>query len=203
LGFGAHRTLQAKWEWATRYGNMPEHPSFESMNEQSSVLIRPYRIDDASLLFNAARESISELMPWMPWCHPHYSYNESQSWIETQVAAFTRREAFAFGIVSDDGSYLGGCGLNQIDQRNRRANLGYWVRSTATRRGVATAATRLLRDWGFENCDLIRLEIVIGVGNLASQRVAEKAGAIREGILRNRLVLHGQPHDAVMFSFIR
>ena len=179
-------------------------PAAVNINHSSLLIDLSHRW--GSLHFFAVQRCsrvISEMMPWMPWCHPQYSYDESQSWIDTQVAAFTRHEAFAFGIFSDDGSYLGGCGLNQIDQGNRRANLGYWVRSTVTGRGVATAATRLLRDWGFENCDLIRLELVIAVGNLASQRVAEKAGAIREGILRNRLVLHGQPHDAVMFSFVR
>jgi RimJ/RimL family protein N-acetyltransferase len=44
---------------------------------------------------------------------------------------------------------------------------------------------------------------VIAAGNLASQRVAEKAGATREGILRGRLILHDVAHDAVMFSLTR
>ena len=47
-----------------------------------------------------------------------------------------------------------------------------------------------------------RLEILAAVDNIASQRVAEKAGAIREGIMRNRLVIHGKLYDAVMFSLI-
>ena len=75
-------------------------------------------------------------------------------------------------------AYLGGCGLNQIDHANGRANLGYWVRSSAVGRGVATAAVQLVRQWGFEQTSLLRLEVVIAVGNLASHRVAEKAGAI-------------------------
>jgi ribosomal-protein-serine acetyltransferase len=73
----------------------------------------------------------------------------------------------------------------------------------ATRHGVATAAVRALRDWAFERTDLIRLEIVIAVGNFASHRVAKKAGAVREGTLQRRLVLHGTVHDATMFSFTR
>jgi RimJ/RimL family protein N-acetyltransferase len=49
---------------------------------------------------------------------------------------------------------------------------------------------------------LNRIEILVAVDNLASQRVAAKVGAVREGILRNRLLLHGKIHDAVMFSLI-
>jgi len=173
------------------------------MPPQLDVRIRPYRLDDADLIFEAARESLAELGPWMPWCHPHYSLNESRLWLEEQVPAFEQGTAFEFAIVSTDGRYLGGCGLSQVDKLNRRANLGYWVRTTATRRGVATAAVHLLRDWGFQNTDLLRLEIVVAVGNIASQRVAEKSGAVREGTLRNRLILHGTVHDAAVFSFVR
>ena len=167
------------------------------------VRIRPYRLDDNSALWEAARESMAELQPWMPWCHPAYSPEESRSWLEAQVAAFARRDVFEFAITSDDGRYLGACGLNQIDRPNQRANLGYWVRSGATRRGVATAAVGLLRDWGFAHTDLVRLEVVIAAGNVARRRVAEKSGAHFEGVLRQRLLLHGVPHDAAMYSLVR
>jgi RimJ/RimL family protein N-acetyltransferase len=79
----------------------------------------------------------------------------------------------------------------------------YWVRSSARGRGVATAAVQRLRNWGFGHTALIRIEVVIAIGNRASLRVAEKAGATREGTLRSRLLLHGTAHDAAMFSFIR
>jgi len=72
-----------------------------------------------------------------------------------------------------------------------------------TRRGIASEAVRLVREWAFEHTDLVRLEVVVAVENLASQRVAEKAGAFREGILRSRLMLQGSTHDAVMYSFSR
>jgi RimJ/RimL family protein N-acetyltransferase len=139
----------------------------------------------------------------MPWCHPEYSIMESRSWLDVQVPAFEAGTAFEFAIVSTRGHYLGGCGLNQIDKANNRANLGYWVRSTAARRGAATAAVRSIRKWAFENTNLVRLEIVVATGNAASHRVAEKAGAVREGVLRRRLLLHGVAHDATMFSFTR
>jgi ribosomal-protein-serine acetyltransferase len=167
------------------------------------ILIRPYSVDDAEQIFNAVRESLPDLIPWMPWCHSRYSLNESRSWLEIQVPSFQERTNFEFAIVAGDGSYLGGCGLNQIDRLNLRANLGYWVRSGATRHGVATAAVQLLRNWGFQNTDLIRFEIVIAAENGASRRVAEKAGATREGVARDRLLLHGAAHDATIFSFIR
>jgi len=139
----------------------------------------------------------------MPWCHEQYPIEESRAWLEVQVPAFRDGRAFKFAIVVPNGRYLGGCGLNQIDKINKRANLGYWVRSSVTRRGVATVAVGLLRDWGFGHTDLVRLEVVIAAQNLTSQRVARKAGAEFEGTLRKRLWLDGIAHDATMFSFTR
>ena len=81
-------------------------------------------------------------------------------------------------------------------------NLGYWVRSSRVKHGIATAAALLLADFGFKELKLNRIEILAAVENHASQRVAAKAGAMREGILRNRLLLHGKIHDAVIFSLI-
>lgn len=167
------------------------------------ILIRPYRLDDADAVHKAALESIADLAPWMPWAHSEYSIEESRAWLELQVPAFSRGTTFEFAIVTETDELLGGCGLNQFDRMNRRANLGYWVRSGAARRGVATTAVRTLRDWGFANTDLERIEIVMAVGNIASRRVAEKAGAVHEGILRSRLYLHGAANDAHIFSFTR
>jgi RimJ/RimL family protein N-acetyltransferase len=154
-------------------------------------------------MYEAVRESLGELIRWMPWCHRDYSIQEARTWLRVQVQAFNERKWFEFSIVDPHGRYVGQCGLNQFDELNRRCNLGYWVRSSAARRGVATHAVGLLRDWAFDHTNLERIEIVIATGNEASVRVAEKSGAVREGVLRHRLFLHGASVDAVMFSFVR
>jgi len=59
-----------------------------------------------------------------------------------------------------------------------------------------------LCQWAFGKKELHRIEIIMSVENIASQRVAEKAGAVREGILRQRLLLNGRRHDAVMFAVL-
>lgn len=167
------------------------------------VSIRPYQIDDVSALYEAAKESTVEVQPFLPWCHPDYAIEEAQNWIQLQIDNFRSGKEFQFVILSTNGKFLGGCGLNAIDQENRRANLGYWIRSSEARLGAATESTRLLVRWAFENTNLNRLEIVASTMNFASLRVAEKAGAAREGILRSRLLLHGVTHDAMVFSFVR
>ncbi len=165
--------------------------------------IRPYTPEDARALWEAARESVAEVGRWLPWCHPQYSMADADEWIRSRAPLAADGREYTFAIVGADGRFLGGCGLNQINRIHRFANLGYWVRTPATRHGVATEAVRQIADFAFGNTDLVRLEIVCAVGNDASQRVAERAGAAREGVLRHRLLLRGQAVDAVMYSLVR
>lgn len=173
------------------------------MSQNDAVVIRPYAIGDAGLIQEAVVESLDDLQPWMAWAHPGYTWEEARAWLELQVPAFEARTEFQFAIVSADGEYLGACGLNHLDTLNRRANLGYWVRSRAARQGIATRAVALLREWAFANSNLVRLEILVATGNASSRRVAVKSGAVEEGTLRQRLLLNGAFHDAVMYSIVR
>lgn len=73
----------------------------------------------------------------------------------------------------------------------------YWGKGIATR-AVKMAANAVFVEWGH----LERLEAVVDVENPASQRVLEKAGFKREGVLRKYYLLKGKPRDAVMFSLL-
>jgi ribosomal-protein-serine acetyltransferase len=174
-----------------------------SMSATGAIAIRPYRLSDVRAVHEAAMESVQRVEPFMPWCHPHLTEPEQRTWIEAQIEAFKTRTAFEFAIIDGTERYLGGCGLNQLDGVNRRANVGYWVRSSAVGKGVATAAIRLLVSWAWAHTDLGRLEVVVASTNLASLRTAHRAGATREGVLRRRLLLHDVMHDAEMLSFVR
>jgi len=92
--------------------------------------------------------------------------------------------------------------LNHVSRQYQMANLGYAVRTGRAGEGIATAAARLVAQYGFEKLGFQRIEIVVRKDNIASWKVAEKVGAMREGLLRNRLNLHGSPYDAYMHSLI-
>lgn len=167
------------------------------------IRLRPYSVADIPQLCEAAIESVDTVGPWLPWCHAGYKLSESEAWINAQVEAFRKGSEYEFAILSEQGAFLGGCGLNSIDATNARANLGYWVRSSAMRKGVAHTAVKLLVDWAFQNTTLNRLEILVATENHRSLGVASKVGAVREGILRERILIHGRYHDAVMFSVLK
>lgn len=168
-------------------------------NERKKIQIRPHKFYEAQALYDAVRESITDLSAWLPWCHTEYSIEESKEWISVQIQKREAQEEFSFGIFDDCGRLLGGCGLNQIDWEKKSANLGYWVRSLAMGRGVALKAVELLSAWSFKNTKLTTLEIKCALENIRSQRVAQKGGALDIGIRRKCIDMNGKKLDARVF----
>lgn len=168
-----------------------------------SVVLRPWRVADTRALFEAVVETSAELRPWMSWYTTAYCEAEARGFIEGSIAARAVGQAYEFAVLDAGERICGACGLNRIDGSNKLANLGYWIRSSRAGRGLATAAVLLLRDWAFAHTDLLRLEIVVDKDNVVSQRVAEKAGGQREGLLRKRLLVHGQARDAFLYALLR
>lgn len=108
------------------------------------------------------------------------------------------REAFA--IVDGAGSLLGIAVAPRIDRAGRTAELGYVVAPAARGRGVATRALRLLTEWGFGEVGALRLELLIGVENEPSKRVAARCGYVREGVLRSAHLKQDVRMDTELWS---
>jgi RimJ/RimL family protein N-acetyltransferase len=166
-------------------------------------MIRPCQPPDAEPVYEAVRESMKELSPWMPWCHRDYGIEDSRIWFGARSGLWQKGLEYDF-LIADraEGRPLGICSLNNLDRENRLANLGYWVRTSQVRQGVATACVPLVARFGFEELNLNRIEILAAAGNIPSQGLAKKIGAIREGRLRKRLVVRDHVYDAILFSLL-
>jgi ribosomal-protein-serine acetyltransferase len=181
---------------------MPHPAGSERVVEaDGAVAIRPFAVTDVEAVYEAVRASMDALSAWMPWCHASYAADDARAFLHyaEDVRAAGREYHFAT-IAERDGRLLGGCGLGAVDGINRTASLGYWVRSDAAGRGVATVAARLVAQFAFDELALALIEIRASVRNLASQRVAEKLGARRDAVLPGRLLLGTERHDAVVYS---
>jgi ribosomal-protein-serine acetyltransferase len=182
--------------------NLRLDPGIPLSFKTARFTIRRYELDDEATLYEAATESISEVHPFLPWCHPEYSIEDSRNWLLTIEPNWNDEKAYGFAIFDNrNGRFLGGCGLNSIDV-DPIANLGYWIRSSEVGKGVASEATIGLLQFGFQCLGLMRIEIMMSTQNKASKKVATNAGARLEGRLRNRLQLHGVNHDAYLYSLV-
>ncbi|MFO1338875.1 MAG: GNAT family protein [Burkholderiaceae bacterium] len=167
------------------------------------LLLRPFDDADAAAFVAAVRESVATVGRWMPWCHEAYAEQDALDWFALCRDELASGSAHEFGLFdARDGQLLGGAGLNFINPLHRMCNLGYWVRQSRQRQGVAARAVQALSAHAFGALGLQRAEIVVASDNLPSHAVARASGALWECTARNRLFLHGAPVAASVFSLV-
>ena len=167
------------------------------------LCIRPFQKDDAPAFVAAALESLATVGVWMPWCHEKFSLADAEAWFDACRRNLDAGSSYDVGLFSAaDGGLLGGVSINQLNRTHNFGNIGYWVRQTRQRQGIASRAVLSIAEFGFGKLGLTRLEIVVAEGNGPSRRVAQKAGAAFEAVARNRLVVRGTPRPAAVYSLI-
>jgi RimJ/RimL family protein N-acetyltransferase len=101
------------------------------------------------------------------------------------------------------GAFIGWCALTRCNPHHRSASLGYCLDQAAWGHGYATEATRVLLRWAFDTMDLNRVQAQTDTRNLASARVLDKLGFIREGTLREDCIVNGEISDSWIYGLIR
>jgi RimJ/RimL family protein N-acetyltransferase len=124
----------------------------------------------------------------------------ARRWLDRYEAAREDGSAEAFVAVDPDGRFLGLALAPEINQEAREVELGYILHPAARGRGAATEMLRLLTRWAFQELGAQRIELVINVDNAASERVAERCGYTREGVLRSTHLKGGRRSDTAVYS---
>ena len=170
------------------------------------LLLRPYDPDDAATLKDAVDTSLEHLRAFMEWAWAAPEpVGEVRRRLRAFRDAFRRGDDWIYGLFEADGSALvGGAGLHRR-VGPEALEIGYWIRASRVRRGLATEAAAALTRLAFESCGAIRVEIHVDPENTASLAVAERLGYLREATLRKRLppIRPGEPRrDEVVFSLL-
>jgi RimJ/RimL family protein N-acetyltransferase len=149
----------------------------------------------------AVVESHPQLKPWMPWAGRVHTPEESERHCRESQAKWHAREMLDFCFHRrSDGFFVGKGGLHTIDWSLPKFEIGYWIRTSCTRKGYATEAAAALAALA-ERLGARRIEITSDARNAASRRVAEKCGFALEGILRHsRRDASGELADSCMYA---
>jgi ribosomal-protein-alanine N-acetyltransferase len=162
------------------------------------LVLRPWRLEDVSRVSEICGDP--EISRWTRVPHP-YGEEHARTWIEQTIRDWDDRRHASFA-VTEGGEVVGAIGLRFHEDYAVQASAGYWVAREARGRGVATAALRLVARWALRELGLPRIQLVTDPENVPSQRVAERAGFRREGLLRSYLELRGERRDCVMYSLL-
>jgi ribosomal-protein-serine acetyltransferase len=142
------------------------------------VSLKRWRPDDEAALLAAVIESQEHLRPWMHWADG-YDQDRAAEYLRECEEEWASGSAFAYAIIIGD-RIVGSAGLhNRVGERG--LEIGYWVHSDWTGRGIATDAAAALTAAALALPGVDRVEIHHDVANLASGRIPAKLGYARLG----------------------
>lgn len=160
------------------------------------ITLRPYRINDADdFLVYAGDEKVTRFTRWNTFT----SKEEALSYISN----FCIPHPYCRSICIGDHSIGFVLIMPQGGDDKCRARVGYALAAEYWGRGITPRAVKVAISEGFrEFPDLVRMEALVEVENKASQKVLEKIGFYKEGILRKYTFNKGTVKDIVMYSLL-
>jgi RimJ/RimL family protein N-acetyltransferase len=161
---------------------MPELTPPDPPLSRGRVLIRPPGNGDVDAITAACQDPDIVRFTRIP---TPYTRERGQKFVEECREGWKQgRSANFVGIDLHNGMLLGSIGL-VIDEGAAAAEIGYWVVPDARGSGVATTMGWLVATYGFEAVGLKRITLEAAITNEASNRLAERLGFTREGVMRS------------------
>lgn len=143
------------------------------------LVLRPWRASDAPAV--AAAYADPDIRQW----HVRtMDQDEARAWIHSWTNRWAQETGCGWAVTSPP-DVLGQVGLRNLRLAQGLAEISYWVRPAARRRGVATTGVIALTGWALRVVGLHRLELHHSVANPVSCRVADRCGYVLEGTKRS------------------
>lgn len=165
------------------------------------VTLRPSNEGDIKAIFSACQDPLIPAFTTVP---SHYTIDDAINFVRSDPFSFSERREIRFVIDYGNGGdrqFAGVISLHTINLNNHSAEIGYWMEISMRGKGIATTATRLITDYGLRTLGFRRIDGLVDVENLASQKLLLSAGFEKEGILRNKVTREdGRQIDMALFA---
>lgn len=162
-------------------------------------LLRPWRKSDLPALVRHAnnKKIADQLRDGFP-----YPYTEADGRSFLKMAM--RSKPINVFAIEIDGEAVGSIGFfAQGDVHRLNAEIGYWLAEIHWGKGIMSEVIQVFADYVFANYSLVRLYAQVLGNNVASHRVLEKAGFVREAVFKKAIIKNGRLHDEVVYALLR
>jgi ribosomal-protein-alanine N-acetyltransferase len=163
-----------------------------------NIRLRPFRMSDADKLAEMANNKKISINLRDGFPHP-YTLDDAVTFI-MHCLEMPRDTFFA---IESKGEHVGNISLSPCqDVYRKSAEIGYFIAEPYWNKGIASAAVKMIVQYGFNNLGIMRIQTGVYEYNPASQRVLEKCGFIKEGIFRKSIYKEGGLWDEVRYAIL-
>lgn len=166
------------------------------------IVLKLMEYQDSEEVFNLVDKSRTHLKEWMTWVDAVRSVEDIHAVTRKNLLAFADRKAVHFIILYND-QVAGAVNINAIDWSIKSAEIGYWLGSGFTGKGIMTRAVRSLLDYAFIKLDLHKVEIWAAEENTKSRSLPETLGFIHEGIRRDDERINGKFITMMIYGILK
>lgn len=174
--------------------------------ETPRLYLRPPQVGDGKRVNEAVLESLNELRPFMPWAQNAPSVEDTETFVRLAAANWIvkkNEEPYLPLFIFDksSGHFLGGTGVHHFDWHVPCLEIGYWLRTSATRQGFMTEAVNALTQYAFKQLQVHRVAITCAADNHRSRKIPERLGYSLESRMKNhRRTIDGELNDSLIFT---
>lgn len=169
--------------------------------ETERLILRKPRMDDVPAVFLGWVQD-PEVTRFLTW-RPHENIGQTESMLAKAITEWDGDARFHFMITLKNGDLIGRI---QLHIEGHRVELGYVINKSFQGRGYMTETVRAIIDWAFQQPNIYRVYATTSVDNIASQRVMENVGMLREGLLRKYIVhpnISDEPRDSYIYAIVK
>ena len=183
-------SIQAKGQGIVKIGPLHHRDSHLGYGD---LLVGGNRIIDKN------REFLKKWLGWLDF------YHSKQDVIDfTQVCLNNEKNKISLPLaIYYNGKFAGSIELKDLDFRNKKTEIGYWLAKEFTGKGIMVKTTKFMIDYAFNELNLNRISILTATENYASQAIPEKLGFTKEGMLEDNECLYGKFLDNYIYGMTK
>ncbi|MEK5529439.1 GNAT family protein [Viridibacillus sp. FSL R5-0468] len=177
-----------------------ENSTFPILETDRLILRKVTEVDASSVLKYMSDNEVVKHIGLEPFNTVVDAMDEI-TWYQT---IFEQGTGIRWGItLKENNEVIGSCGFLNRVPKHFRTEIGTELSKEYWGQGIASEAFEAVIKYGFENFKLQRIEALIDPENIASQKLVEKQGFIKEGLLRNYEFTCGKFDDLYMYSLLK
>jgi ribosomal-protein-serine acetyltransferase len=172
-----------------------------SLTPSNDIELRILELKDAKTVFQTIDKNRIRLKQWLGWLDFTNSVEDIKKFIQDGLDGYGENKIFRFGIYYKN-QYAGNIELQSIDYTNKKSIIGYWLADGYEGKGIMTQSVEAVLKYAFEELKLNKISLQIATENIGSNKIAERIGFTREGILRQNEWLYDHFVDHYIYSLL-